>query len=200
MVSIIKKFFDKTYKGDIEFIQGYLYIIVALVIGAFMIFFLLKYYPTEDKATIRSNIAKELAKYTMDCWKEVRYGMEPNSRICKILNIKNITTEKEITKYLDCEKLPNNICLFENCENCTSKSFDDNDKIDVFLDSSGEVKIAYIDRKIIISSLSCDSTCICKRDCKIVVTNNFKDCIKNKSMSRCLVDAKLDYENCVGKC
>lgn len=200
VLKLLKKGLDKHFKGDIEFIQSYLYVIVALLIGALMIFFLLNYYPRDEKAPIRGNIAKELAKHAMECWKEVRYGMEPNARVCKILNITNITTEKEITKYLDCEKLPNNICIFDNCENCTSISFDDNDKLDVFLEYGGEVKIAYLDRKIVIASLSCDSTCVCKRSCKSEATKIVKECLKNKSMSRCLIDVKNDYENCINKC
>lgn len=186
-------------KGDIEFIQSYLYIIIALLIGGLMIFLLLRYYPSNGKAPIRGNVAKELAKYALECWEENRYGMEPTPNVCRILNVTNITSEKEITKYLDCEKLPNNICIFDNCENCTSKSFDDNDRLEVFLEYSGEVKIAYLDRKILIASLSCDSTCVCKRNCKSEATKIVKECLKNKSMSRCLIDIKEEYEKCINK-
>ncbi|MEM5812740.1 MAG: hypothetical protein QW758_00275 [Candidatus Aenigmatarchaeota archaeon] len=187
-------------KGDIEFIQSYLYVIIALVIGGLMIFFLLRYYPLDSKASIRSNIAKELARHALECWRENRYGMEASANVCKLLRIENLTTEKEITKYLDCEKLPNNICLFENCENCTSKAFLDNDKLDVFLDSTGEVKIAYEDRRIIISSTNCEALCICKRNCKGDAISYTRECIKENNMLECIEKAKELYENCINSC
>jgi len=178
-------------KGIIEAIPGYFYILIALLIGGIMIMFLLQF--LGEKSFIISQIPKNIAKLAHDCWKLNRYGMNTESSVCFVMNISDITNESEITKYLKCEELPNNLCYPDNCSFCTSKYAINNDSLEAFIENSGYIKIAYVDKRIVISSLECDNSCECKRDCIREANRNLKE-------GKIINEVDEEYNDCILSC
>lgn len=187
-------------KALVEYLSEYLYIIIAIVIGIIMITFLFRFFPSESVKDIKSNIPQRLATLAEECWKKHRYGLDYVSDVCNILSINNKVNESEITKFLKCINLPNSECYPDNCSYCSSDNFEDDDKLIVFVEDAGEVKISYADRKIIISLTNCDYKCQCRRLCIEKSAEMHKSCKNYTEYGNCRKEVDNFYESCVTSC
>ncbi|MGC9310433.1 MAG: hypothetical protein ACP5E4_01780 [Candidatus Aenigmatarchaeota archaeon] len=124
-------------KGVLETLTDYMYIIVALAIGALMLFFVAKYsglFGADDRSVVYGDsdmVARKLAEEIEACWDKHRSGLDAESDICAQISVsfKGTLTEWKVTKLIDCKALPNSECLPANCSFCTSQYFDDTNKI-----------------------------------------------------------------------
>ncbi|MEM7826787.1 MAG: hypothetical protein QXQ40_01005 [Candidatus Aenigmatarchaeota archaeon] len=187
-------------KSILESVPGSLYVIIAFAAGAIMLIFILRFLPAESEMTIKHEIPRRLADFAEDCWRAHRYGMDPVSEVCKTLRITNKTNESEITKFLDCKNLPNYECYPDNCTYCKSDFHEDNDKLIAFIEDAGEIRISYVDRKIRISLIECDSVCQCKRLCIEKSAEMNKECMKALFYADCKNDVDKFYEDCLIGC
>ncbi|MBN2094659.1 MAG: hypothetical protein JW727_01295 [Candidatus Aenigmarchaeota archaeon] len=124
-------------KGALDTLTDYMYLIIALVIGAIMFYFIARYSGVFDTSADdvlfgdTSHVSKRLAEEIELCWENHRGGLDPSSDICAeiIVNATGNFTERTVTQQLDCKQIPNNICSTGNCSFCTSESYDDQDKL-----------------------------------------------------------------------
>ena len=124
-------------KGAMETLTDYMYLIIAIVVGGLMFYFVAHYSGlfgnTQDDYVYgnRDFVSERIALEIKNCWERHRGGLDPNSDICLDLRV-NATqpfTEASVTKFLDCKLIPNNKCVDGNCSFCTSNSFEDRDKV-----------------------------------------------------------------------
>ena len=151
-------------KGALDTLTDYLYLIVAILVGALMLYFVAKYagiFSTSedndvfgDRVRVSQRIASEIEK----CWDQHRGGLDSSSDICIELKV-NCTqnfSEKTVTDFLDCKKIPNNNCTPGNCSACTLKSYDDKEKVEWYVSHSNAVlEISYSGskRRVIVREL-----------------------------------------------
>lgn len=152
-------------KGALETLTDYLYLIIAIAVGAIMISFIAQYSgifsAAEDtsvfgnKAKVSERIAEEIQK----CWDLHRGGLDSSSDICielKVSCTQNFS-EKSVTDYLDCKRIPNNNCTPGNCTSCTIKSYDDKEKVEWYVSSREallEISYSGSKRRIIVREIT----------------------------------------------
>ena len=130
------------------------------------------------------DIASSLVKIIENCWGDNRRGLEDKSSVCKEVKFEeNLKIdEKYLNDFLDCELLPNSDCYPNDCSECLSPYFDDNDKIVWFAEPDNtELKINYFagKRRIVVVGSPCDNSCTCRRDCKQTCIDNPAACDQN---------------------
>ncbi len=182
-------------KGFSQGIPSYLYVLVALIVAVIMLTMIFRYSDVfiEERTNItiggdEKSISKSLARIIQECWEDNRMGLEDESSICKEINFEeNLKVEeKNVTEYLNCEKLPNDDCYpypetsaDYDCGECFSDYFGDTDKILWFAEKENtRIKINYFggSRKIVVTGSPCDNRCICERDCKQKCIDGLRNC------------------------
>jgi len=146
-------------KGILESVPQFFYIVIAIVVALLLLsmtFQFFNQFKRSDELKIAGNrmdVAKKIAAYIQECWTENREGLNPNSDVCKIVNMNSteLVTEYDVTKSLDCKTIPNNKCDPNDCSNCKSSNYPDQDTVvwDV-RDKESKIRISYSgsDRKI----------------------------------------------------
>jgi hypothetical protein len=124
-------------KGILESIPEFLQVVIGIAVA--IILFGLIYNFTgifKDKGDVsitgkKDDVAKKLATFIEDCWKDNREGLAPDSKLCKIVGIKpnDLVTESNVVKYLNCNLIPNNECESEDCSNCVSDRYENQDRV-----------------------------------------------------------------------
>jgi len=152
-------------KGILESIPEFLQIVVGIAVAIILFGLIFNFTGLfKDKNAIsvsgkKDNVAKSLAKFIEDCWKNNREGLAPDSKICKIVSIKSedLVTELDVTKYLNCKLIPNNECESGDCSQCISDRYEDQDRVkwDVAkketklkITYSGSERVVYVDEVI----------------------------------------------------
>jgi hypothetical protein len=183
-------------KGIAGGIPSYLYVIVALIVGIIMLLIVSRYssilFGEKNELELtggEEEISRSLSEIIQKCWTDNRRGLEGESSICKVVKLADTLKIEEInvTKYLDCEKLPNIDCYLYpdnsdpnyDCSSCSSPYFEDTDKI-IWLaeEDNTEVKISYHggSRKIVVVGYPCGDNCMCERDCKQRCIDGLSNC------------------------
>jgi hypothetical protein len=124
-------------KGALESLTDYMYLIVAIVIGGMMFYFIATsaglFGGAEDTHVYGDNIkvSQKIAKEIEACWNKHRGGLDSKSDVCIELEVNATQTFSEwtVTKQLDCKKMPNNYCDIGNCSFCFSPAYDNNDRV-----------------------------------------------------------------------
>jgi hypothetical protein len=124
-------------KGALESLTDYMYLIIAIVIGGMMFYFIATsaglFGGADDTHVYGDSIkvSQKIAKEIDACWNKHRGGLDSMSDVCIELEV-NATqafSEWTVTKQLDCKKIPNNYCDIGNCTFCISPAYDDNDRV-----------------------------------------------------------------------
>ncbi len=193
-------------RGAIESLEDFVMLIAAIALVAFLFLILRAYWPSEEKGTpkgvevlgkvtgmpVRSDsgnvadVSRFLAEDARECFRKNRYGLEPKSQSCGAYRIRTdgLISEWNVTRYLECEELPNNDCA--GCEKCVSKIVVDQDKLYVGMereDSLVEVRYDGQKRKIVIESFGCidDSDC-----------NDDNECTADACLDKAKIDSKCE--------
>jgi len=124
-------------KGILESVPEYLQVIIAIIIGIALITLTFEFFRTVQESNqiqisgSTDDMARLFADQIQTCWKNHRYGLDPQSDVCKIISINSNSSfsEKNVVKYIDCSTLPDNICSPDDCRTCISDKFSDEDKI-----------------------------------------------------------------------
>jgi len=124
-------------RGIIESLSEFYIIVLGIVVIGILFATLLNYYKileNPENIVLTDNVAENLAGKAMSCWEKHRAGLDRESDICYQITIRSdhVITEQEFTGFLNCEKLPNNICDWHECD-CSSPFFEDQDKVDWFV-------------------------------------------------------------------
>ncbi len=124
-------------RGIIESLSEFYIIVLGIVVIGILFTTLFNYYgifENPENVVFTSNVAENLADKAVKCWEEHRSGLDRESDICYQITIRSdhLITEQEFTGFLNCDKLPNNICDGHECD-CSSPFFEDNDKVDWFV-------------------------------------------------------------------
>lgn len=139
-------------QGALDSLTDYLYIIVALVIGAMMFFFVTgrgSLFDSEDEAVIfgdKNYVSQRLAEEIENCWELHRRGLDSESAVCSEFRVNSTDyefSEWSVSKELDCEFLPNAECLPGNCSFCATGGAEDNLDWEVPLTKNSYVAITY---------------------------------------------------------
>ena len=152
-------------KGILESIPEFMQVAIALVIGIVLIVITYEFFRTMQQSNLieisgsRSEMAKSVAQQILSCWKNHRYGLDSQSDICKIIKINSINkfSENDTLKFLDCKIIPDNICTPDDCRDCVSDNYADQDKIKWDVKNfPTNISISYSggERAIIVTSLN----------------------------------------------
>jgi len=152
-------------KGALETLTDYMYLIIAIVIGGLMFYFIAQtsgFFSNSHDTTVygdSSQVSKRLATEIEACWNKHRGGLDSLSDVCSELQV-NATqpfSEWTVTKALDCKKMPNNKCSIGNCSFCVSPHYDDSDRLGWSVKSQNAVvSISYSgsERRIMVGEIS----------------------------------------------
>jgi len=118
-------------KGILESIPEFFQVVVALAIAIILIAVTFRFFALQtqgNKIEITGNVdqvSSRLVNYITDCWKNHRQGLDSQSAICNIIKINTdkLITEKNVTKFLDCETIPNSECMPDDCSKCVSSRY-----------------------------------------------------------------------------
>jgi hypothetical protein len=177
-------------KGALENLTDYMYLIIAIVIGGLMFYFIAQtsglFGGSNDTTAYgdSAQVSKRIATEIEDCWAKHRGGLDSLSDVCNELQV-NATqafSEWTVTKVLDCKKIPNNKCSIGNCSFCFSPNYDGNDRVGWSVkDRNAVISISYSgsERRIMVQEISGSS----------LPTNNRSD-NSSKVNDSCIV---LDY-------
>jgi len=138
-------------KGILETIPEFFQIFAALAVAVLLfilLFQLTNVFRNSSDANLSGDklkISSTLASYIETCWDQNRDGLSPTSSVCKFVNLTSLVrvSEIDITKKLDCEFIPNNKCLPNDCSFCTSKRYSDQDKVKWFITDDMNFTISY---------------------------------------------------------
>jgi len=146
-------------KGILESVPQFFYIVIAIVVALLLFGMLFQFFgqfKKSEEISISGNkddVAKKITTYIQECWRDNREGLNPNSDVCRIIDMNSteIVKEYDVTKHLDCKLIPNDRCDPDDCSSCKSPDYPEQDKLiwDV-QDKEGKIKISYSgsDRRI----------------------------------------------------
>ena len=152
-------------KGILESIPEFMQVVVAIAIGIVLITITFEFFNSfqqSNQITISgtsSDLAKAVAQQITSCWQDHRDGLDPQSDVCKIIQVNsaNNFSEYDTVKFLDCSVIPDNVCPPNNCSSCVSNNYSDQDKIKWDVTTfPANISISYSgdQRAIIVSSLN----------------------------------------------
>ena len=152
-------------KGILESIPEFMQVAVAIAIGIVLIVLTFEFFQNMQHSTTvevsgdKLSMAKSVSQLVLSCWKDHRYGLDPQSDICKIVRVKSNTgfSESDMINFLDCSVIPDNTCSPDDCSKCTSEKYSDQDKIKWDVSSfPSNISISYSgdERAIIIAALT----------------------------------------------
>lgn len=144
-----------TKKGILESVTDFFQIVVAIAIALIMVLLAYHFFASQTKGNgiqIIGNVdqaSSTIAQYMVSCWENHREGLDPQSAVCTDAKITTnmLVTEKNVTKYLDCETIPDNGCPPDDCSKCTSSRYpnDSQDKVIWEFDNSTQyIEISYV--------------------------------------------------------
>jgi hypothetical protein len=151
-------------KGILESIPDFFQIVVALAIGIILIAITFRFFALQNQGNITvsgntDEASQRIANYILDCWKNHRQGLDSQSAVCSNirLNTNVLITEKNVTKFLDCETLPNDACLPDDCSSCISSRYPEGSQDRLtwnFDNSTNYMEISYLgfDRAVKVSN------------------------------------------------
>lgn len=124
-------------KGILESIPEFLQVAVAIAIGIILIAITFQFFRGIQQSNIlkisgsKADMAKTIAQQIATCWKDHRYGLDSQSDICKTIQVDSTIgfSEKDVMQFLDCSILPDNDCAPDDCSNCVSERYENQDKI-----------------------------------------------------------------------
>jgi hypothetical protein len=154
-------------KGILESIEQFLMVAAALALVAVMISLVFNLWPGPEQTGVagkKDEVSRILAEKSWECFKKHRFGADPKSGVCFTLELTSdeLITESDVTRFLNCEELPNNDC--HGCENCVSGRMTEQDKLTYKVEKANTFfKISYSgsDRKVEISGFGCFSDAEC---------------------------------------
>lgn len=191
-------------RGILESIEQFLMISAAIGLIIVMVSLLFNLWPKEGQTRVigsKDEISKLLAEKSMECFKKHRFGADPKSDVCFTLEMSSdeLITESDITRFLNCEYLPNNDC--PECEDCVSKRLTDQNKLIYKVDKPHTFfKISYIGklRKVEITGFGCfyNSDCLDDNECTLDLCSFPKTlksrCVNILNCSLCRDDAGIE--------
>jgi len=151
-------------KGILESVPEFMQVVVAIAIGIALVALTFEFFRNVNQSNqmeisgSKFDMAKTVAQQILQCWKDHRYGLDPESDVCKIIKINsaNSFSENDTLRFLDCKAIPDNVCPPDDCSGCTSSSYSNQDKIKWDLQNfPANISISYSgdQRAIVVSSI-----------------------------------------------
>jgi len=194
-------------KATLSSIEQVIILIAAIALCMMMLSLVFNLWPNEVSASkgSRTEVASFLAGKVSDCFSKHSYGLDPKSALCGefVIESNGTVTEADITKRLDCSKMPNSDCV--GCERCVSSDGSAGDRLTVSITRERtHVSIEYLagERRVEVRQIGCfvdgdcddgdgcttdaclypgtsDSACSHTYSCTSNQTGNATDCLRD---------------------
>jgi len=153
-------------KGTMSLIEEVIILIAALALCVMLLSLVFNLWPNEVRASngTRSEVASFLADKITECFKSHNYGLDPKSALCGefVIESNGTVTEADVTKHLDCSKIPNSDCL--GCERCLASDGSQGNRVQVTITRGKTlVSVEYLaaDRRVEVRQFGCFSNSDC---------------------------------------
>lgn len=138
-------------KGILESIPEFFQILAGLAVAGLLlvlVFQLTGVFRNSSDTNLSGDklqVASNLANLIQSCWDQNRNGLSPTSAVCKYVNLTSSTvvSEFDVTKKLQCDAIPNNLCSPDNCSFCVSSRYSDQDRVKWFITDDRNFTISY---------------------------------------------------------
>ncbi len=153
-------------RGTFSSVEQTIILIAAISLCLMLLSLVFNLWPTETSAASgsRTEVSKFLAGKVQECFREHNYGLDPISGVCGefVIESNGTVTEADITKYLDCSKMPNSDC--PGCGKCTGSEGSGGNRLHVDITKERTyVSVEYLasERRVEVIQFGCFSDADC---------------------------------------